>query len=226
MIEILKQHYRKREIGAIILAAGFSTRMQAFKPLLPLGTVTVIERTLDSFQQAGFERIWVVTGHRGAEIEARLADRKVVCVHNEHFQDGMFSSLQAGVQELGRDLQGFFVMPADMPLVQPTTLRALGEAFEHRSNAIFYPVCHKRRGHPPLLSMQLADRILAWHGDGGLRAFLKPYQDTSVEVPVADEGVLLDLDHQGDYLAASAHYGSPHKPYALERPPASNPFST
>jgi CTP:molybdopterin cytidylyltransferase MocA len=190
------------DIGVVILAAGFSRRMEAFKPLLPMGTTTVIAQTIDTFQQAGLSRIWVVTGYRGEEVETCLADREVVCVRNEQYEEGMFSSLKTGTQRLGRDLRGFFVMPADMPLVQPATLRALLAAFACGSSEVFYPVCDGRRGHPPLLSVKLREPLLAWQGEGGLRAFLKQYQWRSAEVAVADEGILLDLDNKEDYLRA------------------------
>ena len=52
----------KNEVAAIILAAGQSSRMSAFKPLLPFGKTTVIDQCVDNFRQAGVVTIIVVAG--------------------------------------------------------------------------------------------------------------------------------------------------------------------
>ena len=49
-------------VAAIILAAGQSSRMGAFKPLLPFGDTTVIEHTIDYLRRGGIETIIVVVG--------------------------------------------------------------------------------------------------------------------------------------------------------------------
>jgi molybdenum cofactor cytidylyltransferase len=59
-------------LSAILLAAGRSRRMGAFKPLLPFGARTVIETCIDNLRAAGVTEIVVVVGHRGAEVRARL----------------------------------------------------------------------------------------------------------------------------------------------------------
>jgi len=57
-----------KRIAAIILAAGFSSRMGEFKPLLPLGEMTIIERAVRLFEQAGTEDIRVVVGYRANDL--------------------------------------------------------------------------------------------------------------------------------------------------------------
>ena len=57
-------------VAAIILAAGFSGRMVEFKPLLSLGGITVMERCVTLFREAGIDDVRVVTGHRGADHRA------------------------------------------------------------------------------------------------------------------------------------------------------------
>ena len=57
------------EVAAILLAAGRSQRMGAFKPLLPFGETTVIRRCIQNLRQAGVEDIVVVLGHRAEELQ-------------------------------------------------------------------------------------------------------------------------------------------------------------
>lgn len=99
---------RKSKITAIILAAGFSSRMKSFKPLLPLGSASVIEIAVRSFQEAGFKDIRIVLGHRAGELIPVCNALHVQWIFNEHYAEGMFSSVKAGVISLGPEVEGFF----------------------------------------------------------------------------------------------------------------------
>ena len=60
-------------LAAIILAAGFSSRMGQFKPLLPLGRTTVIDHAIATFNAPFISDIVVVVGHLGEKIVSHLA---------------------------------------------------------------------------------------------------------------------------------------------------------
>jgi NDP-sugar pyrophosphorylase family protein len=67
---------------AVILAAGRGTRMGALtehtpKPLLPLQGRPIIEHILIGLRAAGIDEAIVVTGYRGAQIEAHLGERRL-----------------------------------------------------------------------------------------------------------------------------------------------------
>lgn len=186
-------------IAAIVLASGYSRRMGCFKPLLPLGDRRMIERVIALFRDAGIDEILVVIGHRGAEI-MRVADPlNVVCVKNPDYAEGMFTSVLAGVRALSENSQAFFIHPVDIPLVRWQTVCQLAEASKDSSAAVVYPTFNGQRGHPTLIRSHLREQILEWPGTGGLRKFLQSYDDESLELPVADEAVLLDLDTPNDY---------------------------
>lgn len=200
------------DIGAIVLAGGFSLRMGRFKPLLPLGDRCVIERVVHLFQHTGIEDILVVVGHRGDEIRRAVARLNVVCVENPDFAEGMLTSVRAGIRALSERCRAFFIHPADIPMVRRQTVKRLADAGEASSAAVLYPTFNGRRGHPTLIRSRLGPQILKWPGAGGLRCFLQGHDDESLELPVADEAVLLDLDTAGDYsrmLARLAGEGLP-----------------
>lgn len=185
--------------SAIILAAGQSSRMHAFKPLLPLGRLTVIERAINLFKSGGIENVLAVIGHRASELVPLLARWDVAYVVNESHHEGMFSSVACGVRNLGPNPQAFFVLPVDIPLVRRQTILELLSVFRTGGKSIVYPTFQGRRGHPPLIAFHLAAEIMVWNGEGGLRALLAQHEPDSLEVEVADEGVLLDLDTSSDY---------------------------
>src|SRR5947209_18237514 len=60
-------------IAAVLLAAGRSRRMGAFKPLLPFGGSSVVETCVASLREAGDGEVLVVVGHRAGEVRAALA---------------------------------------------------------------------------------------------------------------------------------------------------------
>ena len=61
------------EIGAVIVAAGMSSRMGDFKPMLSIGEISVAQRVVATLRQAGAERVVVVTGYNADELERHLA---------------------------------------------------------------------------------------------------------------------------------------------------------
>jgi molybdenum cofactor cytidylyltransferase len=189
----------RQTFSAIVLAAGYSTRMQAFKPLLALGRERVVERTVAMFKDAGITDIVVVVGHRAADLRPILAPLDVRCVENPDYSKGMFCSIVAGVRALPPACDGFFVHPVDIPLVRPYTVARIVAAFAAGRMGVVYPIFAGQRGHPPLIDAGLAPRLLEWAGKGGLRGFLDGIDVEQVYLPVADEAVCLDMDTPADY---------------------------
>ena len=96
---------------AIILAAGLSSRMERFKPLLPLGSTTMIERVISLFRHSGIVDIPVVIGHNQADLDPVIRSSGARPVVNPHFEDGMFSSVVAGVRSLRKGRRRFSACP-------------------------------------------------------------------------------------------------------------------
>lgn len=178
--------------GAIILAAGFSSRMVDFKPLMTLQGRTLLQRTVKSFRHAGLHPV-VVTGHNAQEVHQEALTLGVATIHNPDYHQGMFSSVRKGVSAL-KNIQAFFILPVDIPLVRPATIKALMHAWQ---GSIIHPVFDHEPGHPPLVPATLIKDILAHDGQGGLRALLALHP--SQELPVWDQGILLDADTAPDF---------------------------
>ena len=177
-------------VTALVLAAGLSSRMQQFKPLLPLGGVTALERIIRTFREAGVSDVRVVVGHRHEVLEPlveKLGGRPVL---NRNYQEGMFSSVIAGIGSLAPEVDAFFVQPVDVPLVRPSTIRSLLQVHHQTHNDLIYPSFLGRRGHPPLIAGRHAQAIAGWRGDGGLQAILARWEESAQNVSVADELVL------------------------------------
>ncbi len=189
------------DLAAIVLAAGYSRRMVAFKPLLPFGPDTVIERVLAAVREAGIPTLRVVVGWGADRLVPLLEQHRVAWVQTPAVETGMYGSIQAGVRSLPGDVAAFFLLPGDMPLVRAETLRLLADQWQAKPGCILYP-CHQgRRGHPPLIPVDLIPEILAQRPANGLRGLLARHAERSREVECQDPGVLRDLDTPRQYRA-------------------------
>ena len=192
-------------LSALILAAGFSSRMGELKALLPLGGGTMLAQAVSLFRDCGIGDIVVVTGHRAAEIGAVATAAGARLAHNPRYAAGMYGSIRAGAGLLADRCDGFFLLPVDIPLVRRGTVRLLVRSFAAAPALLCSPVFAGRSGHPPLLHADLIPAILAEEQcEGGLRALLAgveaTHPDRVREVPVADAHIHIDLDTPDDYL--------------------------
>jgi CTP:molybdopterin cytidylyltransferase MocA len=185
-------------IAGLIPAAGYSSRMGMLKPLLRLGEVTAIEGAVNCFLEAGIDNVTVVLGHRADEIIPVLKNPRVKWIINRDYPVGMLSSILTGIRSLEPEVEAFFMLPGDIPLVKPETILALIDAYRHCRAPVIYPVFRGFRGHPPLISLNCVQDLTSAH-EGGLKTFLLRYKAQAVEVEVVDEGVLMDCDTPADY---------------------------
>jgi CTP:molybdopterin cytidylyltransferase MocA len=193
------------KIVALIPAAGFSGRMGCFKPLLPLGKSTLIEESVERFRRAGIEDVRVVTGHMAEEMAPILAKLGISNIFNPDYKKGMLSSVLAGLKTFEPEIDAFFLLPADIPMVSPITIETLAGFYRSSGAGIVYPRFEGVRGHPPLISKDLTTDLTGEY-DGGLRAFLRRYQDKAVDLDVMDQGVLMDCDTPEDYRSLKAYF--------------------
>ncbi len=110
------------DVAAIVLAAGRSSRMGDFKPLLPFDGGTLIGHVVASLRAAGVTRIHVVTGFNAEALAPEIDRLGVTRAQNADFDRGMLSSVQAGVASLPAETEAFLLMPVDMPLVRASTI--------------------------------------------------------------------------------------------------------
>jgi molybdenum cofactor cytidylyltransferase len=189
----------KPGVTAIILAAGYSSRMDAFKPLLDLGGRPVVTRIVETCRQAGIDEVIVVAGYRKELIIPVIEGVGARAVVNERYDEGMFSSVIAGISAMEHGPQGFIVLPADIPLVRAATIRSLVSRFMGGQHRVLVPSFRGSKGHPPLISAELMAVITGYEGENGLKGALEKLESETVEVEVPDRNILFDVDNPADY---------------------------
>ncbi|MBN1629337.1 MAG: NTP transferase domain-containing protein, partial [Thermoleophilia bacterium] len=187
------------DTAVVILAAGRSSRMGTSKPLLPLGTGRVIERVVACASHAGIGDLVVVTGHEPDGVAAALAALPVRRAHNAGYDAGMFSSVQTGVRALREDVEAFFILPVDYPLVSTAVLRALLQSAAGNPKGILHPTCCGLRGHPPLLAGRYRKVIVDAGANENMHTLLELHHDDEAEVEIENPTILMDMDTMEDY---------------------------
>ena len=185
----------------IVLAGGASRRTGAEnKLLLPFLGRTIIESTISSILAAGADDVIVVTGHDAERIRSRLSGFPIRIVHNAGYEQGMSTSIRAGVQAA----QGAVgICLADMPFIAPSTVRTLIEALENHPDKIIVPTYGETTGHPVLFAARYREELLHLEGDRGARLIIQNHAGDLVQVETNDPGILRDIDTIEDYLGAS-----------------------
>lgn len=193
------------KLEAIVLAAGYSSRANAFKMTLPLGRMTVLEQTISKF--GGIcSKVIVVAGFQAelikAEIE-KISNKntylfQIKFVYNEKFNQGMFSSIQKGCNEVKAN--SFFITPGDCPLVKKETIQLLAE---HKGDVVI-PSFHYKGGHPIKLSKVVKQKILETDPESNLRVVLNGFKKEYINVD--DPGVIMDIDTKENYQQALDYY--------------------
>ena len=186
-------------VAAILLAAGQSRRMGAFKPLLPFGNRTVIECCIDYLQEAGIETIVVVLGHRADEVRTRLAGRHVSFAVNPDPNSEMGASIAAGVGELPESCQATLIALSDHPAVPAAVVSKLTETWKNGARIVI-PTWKDRGGHPVLVELSFKSELLNLSSRGGLRALFEAHKNAVAKMPVDSPFVARDMDTWDDYL--------------------------
>jgi molybdenum cofactor cytidylyltransferase len=186
-------------ITALLLAAGESIRMGAFKQLLPVAGKTFVECCVDTLLSSRVDDVVVVTGHRAAEVRQALGTRPIRIVHNTDYRDGMSASLVCGIRSLPEETNAALIALADQPTVESAAVDAvIGQYLVHHP-LIVIPTFGGRNGHPVLLDMELRNEILAMDPDLGLRQVVHSHAGATLRVEVKTDSVLRDFDYPEDY---------------------------
>lgn len=175
----------------IILAGGYSSRMNTNKALLSVNDKPLVFFAVESMLQV-VDQVIVVTGRYHDEINELLKNEKnVEVVYNPNYEKGMFSSVLEGVRHIN---DNFFISPVDCPFVKLETYQALLKG----SKEMRFPRYQGQDGHPLFISKSLIKELLSSSLESNLREFRNSHDYEGIEVN--DKNVLIDIDTMSDYL--------------------------
>jgi molybdenum cofactor cytidylyltransferase len=177
-------------IAAIVLAAGKSERMGYPKALLQFRGRTFLEHVLDAIAHSDIGYTVVVVGHHREIIEKSVSVPAIT--FNPNYEQGMSTSVQAGLRALPSGVSGFALFLVDHPLIDSATIdRLTGRLLKEH---IVLPVFQGKRGHPVIFAADVFSEILNLSPDQGLNTVVRRTPGRIIEVLVNSPGVLADID--------------------------------
>lgn len=187
-------------IGAVVLAAGASTRMGSNKLLLPVEGEAMVHRTVRRVRDAGCDPIVVVTGHDAERVRAALAPLEVTFTQSSDPTGPTSASLHAGLHAMPADVSATLVMLADMVQVTTPMLRALVEGLVVGAEPLGVSRYADVLAPPLVFRRELWPELLAWHGEGCGKAVVRAHE---AEARMHDwpMDALQDVDTPADYDA-------------------------
>ncbi|MFB6555181.1 NTP transferase domain-containing protein [Streptomyces sp. NPDC056405] len=191
------------QVAGLLLAAGGGRRLGGRpKALLEHRGHPLVEHAIAALRAAGCARVHVVLGARADAVRARAALDGCVVVDNPDWEQGMGSSLRAGLDSLagpaGAGVRAALVSLVDQPGIGAAAMARVRAAYRDETSlasAAYAGV----RGHPVLLgAAHWAGVSATATGDRGARAYLREHEADIALVECADVARPYDIDTEAD----------------------------
>ena len=188
------------EIGAIVLAAGRSSRMEGGnKLLLPWKGSTMLQAVIANIMAAKPSSMVVVTNPVTHEYASDLG---LKVIQNEDFEKGMTTSIQRGVMAL-QDADAYMICPADLTAITSEEYQRVMDIFRKRFEedpmVIAVPFFNGMKGHPVIFSARYRDMILQHKEMEGCSGIVKANSQHVLRVDMETDHILRDIDDRKAY---------------------------
>lgn len=196
-------------VGVVVLAAGRGSRFGDERPktLARLGRRPLVAHAVAAARASGLRPVVVVVGCQAAEVAAAAGVGIEVLIENPNWEEGMSTSLRAGLAAIlaDRSITAVSVALADQPRIGAEAHRRLADAHQQGGAELAVATYEGKRGHPVLIGRTLFAEAMRMTGDQGARTLLAAYP--VVEVPCDGTGEATDVDTRADLAALEG--GSP-----------------
>lgn len=207
--------------AAVILAAGSGSRLGGVaKALIRIGGITLLQRLIEAVRGAGVDDVLVVTGHYHEAIERVALQCGARVVRNVDAASGQASSVRLGLQHADPRADALMLLLCDQPLLVPSDLVELLDAFVGRAAGEFLVprVVERGRGNPVLVSRRAVQAILASDVYLACRDYMDAHPDLVSYLDTHNDHYMVDIDQPQDLAAVRARLG---RRVELPDPPAS-----
>jgi molybdenum cofactor cytidylyltransferase len=187
-------------IGAVILAAGESSRLGRPKQLIEFRGKTLVRRVVDAADEAGCSPIAVVIGSDGKKVAHELEQTSAAIVENETWRNGIGTSIRAGMQSLVErrpGLDAVILLVSDQPLVEAELIKQVIARHGETGKTIIASGYSRTLGVPALFDRSHFEELLTLPDDSGAKSIILSRRARVVEFPFPQGNV--DIDTLADY---------------------------
>jgi molybdenum cofactor cytidylyltransferase len=182
--------------GAILLAAGGSSRLGRPKQLEVIGAQALVVRQAQLLLALNPACVVVVTGAAGQEVRRALHGLPVEFVHHADWSQGMGRSIARGIEAMPERVRGALLLLCDQWRIEQADLEKLLKAWQLAPQKAIVSTWDGISGPPVIFPRALFQRLLRLQGDAGARPLLRRYTGGLEKVPMANAA--FDLDQPGD----------------------------
>jgi len=191
-------------VYAIILAAGASSRMGSSKQLLEWRNRPLLEHAVLNVRAILHERVIVVLGAHAESIQAAIDLDAVTSIVNPDWQEGMASSIRAGIRALPGSAAAALILLCDQPLINAAHIQNLLNGWQSAPTQIVASQYHHSIGVPALFPAEFFEHLLTLKGDRGAKPLLIKFEKSLLKIPLPEAE--LDIDNAEDFDYLTGHF--------------------
>ena len=185
---------------ALVLAAGGSRRFGGLKQVVELQGKSLLRRAVECAITAVDNRVLVILGIKAKKLEREIRDYDVQIIENLNWENGIASSIRAGISALPAHCNGVLILFCDQPFITPAHLRELIGAWYQDQTKVIACRYSKTFGVPAIIPRKYFTAMMKLTGDKGAKSIILENREhvASVELPEA----AFDIDTQSDLIEA------------------------
>ncbi|MFC1591364.1 molybdenum cofactor cytidylyltransferase [Thermodesulfobacteriota bacterium] len=191
------QNKKHLTVSGIILASGFSRRMQQDKLLLPVNGVPLLERVIRAAVQSDLDEVLLV--YRSGSVKDIAERCGLRTVLNQSAQEGQSAAVRIGIAAARQDAAGLLFMVGDQPFLSAAVIDLIISEFFRNPEKIVVPVYDGQRGSPVLFPSRCREQLLALRGDRGGRSIINRMPESVLTAAIQQSAPLVDIDTPEEY---------------------------
>ena len=186
----MRERKNSTKIGALVLAAGNSSRFGSNKLLFKINGKSVLERTLLALSGFKFWKTAVVVSNTDFD---DILGNHVEKILNKQISLGIGKSIALGTIYLRKEVSGILILLADQPLLTLDDIKKMTDVFLGDPTKIVACSVYGEIRNPIIFPSGCFDELIKLSGDRGARGLANSHIDNIVRVEV-DSSHLLDID--------------------------------
>ena len=194
-----------QKIGAVILAAGESSRFGRPKQLVQFRGKSLVRRVVDAAKDANCSAIVVVLGSKREQIERELKETAAIVAENEDWRRGVGSSIRVGLESAvnqAPDIEAIVLLTCDQPFLKTDTIERLIAMYEKTKKAIVASSYSETLGVPALFDRSCFQELLALDDETGAKTIILSNRERVAELLFLEGKI--DIDTVADYEKLTA----------------------
>lgn len=185
-------------ITGIVLASGFSRRMNRNKLALTIEGIPMIERVIVAGVNSNLDEMLII--YRDPSVKTIADQHKIKSVHNNNAIAGQSESIKLGIRNSDGQSEAYLFLMGDQPFITSEIINQIIQAYANNKKSIVVPLYDGKKGSPVLFPDRYKEKLLAIKGDSGGRIIIRDENNHVHYENIQDQRAGWDIDTWDEYL--------------------------